>query len=50
MTVGRLPDLHVNALGLISGMFYTSKFDKIGMFLPESKETINLLVNYLRKF
>lgn len=28
-------DLHVNALGLISGMFYTSKFDKIGMFLPK---------------
>ena len=27
-------DLHVNALGLISGMFYTAKFDKIGMFLP----------------
>ncbi len=28
-------DLHINALGLISGMFYTDKFDKIGMFLPK---------------
>ena len=27
-------DLHINALGLISGMFYTNRFDKIGMFLP----------------
>lgn len=26
--------LKVNALGLISGMFYTSRFDKIGIFLP----------------
>ena len=25
-------DLHVSALGLISGMFYTTKFDKIGFF------------------
>lgn len=28
-------DLHINAIGLISGMFYTTKFDKIGMFLPK---------------
>lgn len=28
------PDLHFNALGLISGMFYTTKLDKIGLFLP----------------
>ena len=28
-------DLHVSALGLISGMFYTTKFDKIGLFLPK---------------
>lgn len=27
--------LHVSALGLISGMFYTTKFDKIGLFLPK---------------
>lgn len=27
--------LRINALGLISGMFYTSKFDKIGLFLPK---------------
>lgn len=27
-------DLHFNALGLISGMFYTTKFDGIGLFLP----------------
>ena len=27
-------DLHINALALISGMFYTSRFDKIGMCLP----------------
>ena len=27
-------DLHINAIGFISGMFYTTKFDKIGMFLP----------------
>lgn len=26
--------LPVRALGLISGMFYTTKFDKIGLFLP----------------
>lgn len=25
--------LNINALGLISGMFYTTKFDKIGLFL-----------------
>lgn len=31
----RPSELHVNALGLISGMFYTTKFDKIGMFLPK---------------
>ena len=31
----RPSDLKVNALGLISGMFYTAKFDKIGMFLPK---------------
>lgn len=28
------PKLTFNALGLISGMFYTNKFDKIGLFLP----------------
>ncbi len=28
-------DLHINALGFISGMFYTTKFDKIGMCLPK---------------
>lgn len=28
-------DLQVNALGLISGMFYTTNFDKIGIFLPK---------------
>lgn len=28
-------DLQVHALGLISGMFYTTKFDKIGLFLPK---------------
>lgn len=27
--------LKVNALGLISGMFYTDKFDQIGLFLPK---------------
>lgn len=27
-------DLPVKALGLISGMFYTTKFDNIGLFLP----------------
>lgn len=27
--------LHINALGLISGMFYTSRFDKIGLCLPK---------------
>lgn len=27
--------LKVNALGLISGMFYTTKFDKIGLFMPK---------------
>lgn len=27
--------LKVNALGLISGMFYTTKLDKIGLFLPK---------------
>lgn len=27
--------LHINALGIISGMFYTSKFDKIGICLPK---------------
>ena len=27
--------LKVHALGLISGMFYTAKFDKIGLFLPK---------------
>ena len=26
--------IDIKALGLISGMFYTTKFDKIGMFLP----------------
>lgn len=31
----RPSDLKVNALGLISGMFYTAKFDKISMFLPK---------------
>lgn len=29
------PSLHVNALGLISGMFYTTKFDEIGLFMPK---------------
>ena len=34
-TAGVKPsDLHINAIGFISGMFYTTKFDKIGMFLP----------------
>ena len=28
-------DLTINAMGLISGMFYTTKFDKIGLFLPK---------------
>lgn len=28
-------DLKIQALGLISGMFYTTKFDKIGLFLPK---------------
>ena len=28
-------DLPVKALGLISGMFYTTKFDNIGLFLPQ---------------
>lgn len=27
--------LNINALGLISGMFYTTKFDQIGLFLPK---------------
>ena len=27
--------LHINALGLISGMFYTTKKNKIGLFLPK---------------
>ncbi|MDO5402036.1 MAG: alpha/beta hydrolase [Eubacteriales bacterium] len=27
--------LKLNALGLISGMFYTTRFDKIGLFLPD---------------
>ena len=27
--------LHINALGFISGMFYTNRFDKIGLFLPK---------------
>lgn len=27
--------LNVRALGLISGMFYTTKFDKIGLFMPK---------------
>ncbi|MDO5408966.1 MAG: alpha/beta hydrolase [Lachnospiraceae bacterium] len=27
--------LHVNALGLISGMFYTRRMDEIGLFLPK---------------
>ena len=27
--------LKFNALGLISGMFYTTRFDKIGIFLPK---------------
>ena len=27
--------LRINAFGLISGMFYTSRFDKIGLFLPK---------------
>lgn len=26
---------HIRALGLISGMFYTNRFDKIGLFLPK---------------
>lgn len=26
--------LHFRAIGLISGMFYTNRFDKIGLFLP----------------
>ena len=30
-----LPGLRINAFGLISGMFYTSRFDKIGLFLPK---------------
>lgn len=28
-------DFHVNALGLISGMFYTRRMDEIGLFLPK---------------
>ncbi len=28
-------ELKVNALGLISGMFYTTKFDEIGLFMPK---------------
>lgn len=28
-------DLPLRALGLISGMFYTNRFDKIGLFLPK---------------
>ena len=42
--------LRINALGLISGMFYTSRFDKIGLFLPkylyvnpENRELLNSL-------
>lgn len=27
--------LSVNAIGLISGMFYTTKFDEIGLFMPK---------------
>ncbi|MBQ9768458.1 MAG: alpha/beta hydrolase [Lachnospiraceae bacterium] len=27
--------LNIRALGLISGMFYTTKFDKIGLFMPK---------------
>ncbi len=27
--------LRINALGLISGMFYTTKFDEIGLFMPK---------------
>ena len=27
--------LKINALGLISGMFYTTRFDQIGLFLPK---------------
>ncbi len=27
--------IHIKALGLISGMFYTNKFDKLGLFLPK---------------
>ena len=30
----KAPDFSLNALGLISGMFYTTRFDKIGLFLP----------------
>ena len=30
----KAPDFSPNALGLISGMFYTTRFDKIGLFLP----------------
>lgn len=28
--------LKIKALGLISGMFYTNRFDEIGIFLPKS--------------
>lgn len=27
--------LNINALGLISGMFYTTRFDEIGLFMPK---------------
>ena len=29
------PDIQFQALGYISGMFYTNRFDKIGLFLPK---------------
>lgn len=31
----KVSDIHIKALGLISGMFYTNKFDKLGLFLPK---------------
>lgn len=27
--------IDIKALGLISGMFYTNRFDKLGLFLPK---------------
>lgn len=36
MAAGVRPSkLNIKALGLISGMFYTNKFDKLGLFLPK---------------